>query len=334
MTELEQKIRLSLQNSPRRRHTVLLAVSGGADSVALLRACEKLWREEPGDGRLVVLHANHQLRGAESDADADFVAALCETLGLPCVSRRLNVSVTGNGPEADARLARYAFFEETAEKLGARYLFTAHTRDDQAETVLHHVIRGTGLAGLAGMRKTRPLTPGVTLLRPMLDATREEVLAYLAALGQPFREDSSNAALIFTRNRIRQTLMPLLEADFNPRVENALLRLAELARETVDFLDGETEKLYAAAVRVISSSRTVEIRLDACRDAAPLLKKELLRKIWARHGWSMQEMGKREWDELAEMLCGAPLPARDFPGDVHVRPGKDGVLRVYFGGGI
>lgn len=333
MTELEQKIRLALQNSPWRRHTVLLAVSGGADSVALLRACEKLWREEPGDGRLMVLHANHQLRGAESDADADFVVALCETLGLPCVSRRLNIRKTGHGPEADARLARYTFLEETAEKLGARYLFTAHTRDDQAETVLHHVIRGTGLAGLAGMRKTRPLTPAVTLLRPMLDATRAEVLAYLETLGQSFREDSSNAALVFTRNRIRRTLMPLLRAEFNPRVENALLRLAELARETEDFLDGETEKFYAAAVRVISSSQTVEIRLDACRDAAPLLKKELLRKLWARHGWTMQEMGKREWDELAEMLSGDPLPARDFPGDVHVRPEED-VLRVYFGGGI
>ncbi len=344
MTEnffLEEKIRAALVESPWRRYTVLLAVSGGADSVALLRAAVTLWRETPDTenavgagrpGQLVAVHANHGLRGAESDADADFVAALCETLRVPCFVERLNIQKTGDGPEADARSARYAFFHRAAAETGARYLFTAHTRNDQVETVLHHILRGTGLAGLAGMQKTRPLLPGVTLQRPMLDVTRAEVLTYLAALGQSFREDSSNASLTFTRNRIRRTLVPLLEAEFNPHVEDALLRLAELARETQDFLDAEMQRLYDAAVRVISDvsgEKTVEIRLDACQDTAPLLKKELLRKIWAQLGWPMQEMGKHEWDALAEMLAGTPLPTRDFPGNVHVRPGKDGVLRIY-----
>ncbi|MEN6451126.1 MAG: tRNA lysidine(34) synthetase TilS, partial [Thermoguttaceae bacterium] len=194
--------------------TVVVAVSGGCDSVALLRAMVAL--KTGGAGRLIAAHLNHQLR-PDAHADERFVVELCGRLGVPCDVGRVDVGASargGEGVEAAARRARYRFLEETAGRRGARFVATAHTADDQAETVLHRIIRGTGLRGLAGMSRTRPLGHA-TLIRPLLGVRHAELLAYLESLGQPFREDSSNLDLHFTRNKIRRALLPRLEAGYN-----------------------------------------------------------------------------------------------------------------------
>src|SRR3569623_1408931 len=148
--------------------TVLVAVSGGADSVALLRGMAALRRSGPG--RLIVAHFNHALRAAAAE-DERFVVELCRELGLVCEVGRSRVAERaaecGDGVEAAARHARYEFLQATADRLGARYVATAHTADDQAETILHRILRGTGLAGLSGMSRSRPLGQAVPLLRPM-----------------------------------------------------------------------------------------------------------------------------------------------------------------------
>ena len=149
--------------------TVLAAVSGGGDSVALLRGLAAL--KLPGEGRLIAAHVNHKLRGADSDADQAFVQELCGQLGLACEVATAAVDPTagsrGQGIEATARRARYAVLEEMAGRVGARFVVTAHTADDQAETILHRILRGTGIRGLSGMSRSRRLGPA-TLLRPLL----------------------------------------------------------------------------------------------------------------------------------------------------------------------
>ncbi|MGW8257637.1 MAG: tRNA lysidine(34) synthetase TilS, partial [Thermoguttaceae bacterium] len=217
--------------------TVVLAVSGGADSVALLRAMAAL--KIGGAGRICVAHFNHQLR-CDSEEDERFVVELCRRFDLKCETGRSNVArlalSAAEGIEETARRERYAFFRETADRLGARFVVTAHTADDQAETILHRILRGTGIVGLGGMARSRALG-AATLLRPLLNVRRWEILQYLKDLGQAFREDSSNADLRFTRNRIRHELLPMLAKQYNANIIDALLRLGSLANESRQLVD-------------------------------------------------------------------------------------------------
>jgi tRNA(Ile)-lysidine synthase len=283
---------------------VLVAVSGGADSVALVRAMQAL--KSGGPGRLAVAHFNHRLRADASDADAEFVAALCGSLGLECLRGHAQTLLAGaaDGLEAAAREARYDFLRRAAEQAGARYVATAHTADDQAETILHHVLRGTGLWGLAGMRPARPLGPAVTLVRPLLDLGRDDVLGYLAALGQEFRDDTTNTDLRFTRNRIRHELLPLVKRDIAPSVVASLVRLGRLASDAGRVVDAAAEKLLE---RSLIESDANRVALD-CRKLAGEdrhLVRELFVAVWRRQQWPLQAMGYAEWDLLADMALAA-----------------------------
>jgi len=160
---------------------VVVAVSGGADSVALLRGMASARSTLAGSGRLIVAHFNHGLRGAESDADQAFVEELAARFQLQCCSARAAPAGSGHVAEEAARNQRYAFLLQTASTQGARVVATAHTADDQIETVLHRVVRGSGLSGLAGIPFTRSLSEAVALVRPLLHYRRAEILAYLTA---------------------------------------------------------------------------------------------------------------------------------------------------------
>ena len=230
--------------------TVLLAVSGGPDSVALLRAMSELKSKCGGAGRLIVGHFNHRLR-PDSAEDAQFVAELSSQLKLPFYQGEADVArlaaFQGDGVEAAARAARYGFLQQTAERLGARYVATAHTADDQIETVLFNILRGTGLSGLAGMERARPLGSAVSLIRPWLAVRRSEVMTYLDMIGQTYRTDPTNAGSDFTRNRLRNELLPLLREKFNPEVDDALSRLSQLAGDVQRLIESLAEDLLERA---------------------------------------------------------------------------------------
>jgi tRNA(Ile)-lysidine synthase len=298
--------------------TVVAAISGGADSVALLRALVAL--RTGGAGRICAAHLNHQLR-PDAEEDQRFVVDLCRRLDIVCEVGRADVdrlaNEAGDGLEAAARTARYRFLEQTAGRLGARFVVTAHTADDQAETILHRIIRGTGIRGLAGMARARPLGHA-TLLRPMLDIGREDVLRYLDALGQPYRQDPSNADLGFTRNRIRHAIMPQLREQFNAQAAEALLRLGTLAGEAQTLVDSLVEELLARGVTSDRPSR-VGIDLSVLAGQPHYLVRELLIAVWHRQGWPLQAMGRHKWEELAQLATGASAPSRQvFPGEVMV----------------
>jgi len=323
---LEQEIAAAWPTSRWSDLTVLVAVSGGADSVALLRCLHAV--RNPGPGRLIAAHFNHGLRGTDSEADERFVCELCQSLEVSCHVGRPSSGLqsAGEGLEAAARDARYEYLTTTAEQLGARYVATAHTADDQAETILHHVLRGTGLSGMAGMRATRMLSPAVTLVRPMLEIHRSEVLAYLAALDQPFREDDSNADLQFTRNRIRRELLPLLTRNYSPAVVESLVRLGKLAADARDVIDGLSERIVERALIECNPNWVV---LD-CRQLADEhrhLVRDALMNVWRRQSWPMQSMGFVEWDLLAGMAI-APENSDDAGPAAQTLPGAISARRV------
>lgn len=312
--------------------TVLVAVSGGADSVALLRALVQA--KTAGAGRLVVAHFNHRLRGAESDADATFVTGLGQDLGLEVIvgdiQRDLVTRRGGEGLEGAAREARYEFLQAAAGKCGARYVATAHTADDQVETILFHIIRGTGLAGLAGVPRARRLSDAATVVRPLLDVTRVEVLEYLRAIGQTFREDSTNRLEEFARNRIRLSLLPLLEREFNPHVRQALLRLGRLAEESDEFITNFAGELVTQILRPIPGG--MELATEPLTLLSDFLARAALHAAWKRQGWPLQDMSFEKWDELIAFvragLSGASTIRRQmWPGGVLAEL-ADGVLRL------
>ena len=244
MRELSQKLLQTIRKQELLRpgDRVAAAVSGGADSVALLLLLDEL-RGELGIV-LSVAHVNHKLRGAESDEDERFVAGLARARGLECHFANLplgGVRLTAEpdarpvaGLEAKARKLRYDFFRELARKGNVDKIATAHTLDDQAETLLLRIFRGTGVRGLAGVHPRLALGERGQavgeVVRPLLSVRRAELRDYLQGRGQPWREDSSNENLSFTRNRVRQRLLPLITAEFGERAIEHMAELSEIAR--------------------------------------------------------------------------------------------------------
>ena len=220
-TVLEQKALCALRQYSlfSQGDRIAVGVSGGADSVALLRFLAALRPQFGWD--LVVCHIHHGLRGAEADRDECFVRALAEQLGLPCAVSRIDAAALALrdhiSVEEAGRTARYAFFTQTAGEGGR--IATAHTLDDSIETVLMNLVRGTGLRGLCGIPRIRG-----NIVRPLLDCTRAEVEDYLGALGQPYCTDSTNLTDDYTRNRIRHDILPRLCA-LNPNFSGAMARM-------------------------------------------------------------------------------------------------------------
>lgn len=301
----------------------IVAISGGPDSVALAHVLVGMVRDGQLS-RLVLAHVNHQLRGADSDADEAFVAGLVEAwrcAGLSACTMRSDVAAKAKRErenlEKTAREVRYDWLARVAEEEGAGWVATGHSADDQAETVMHRLLRGTGLQGLAGIHRRRQLRGNVDLVRPLLGVRRADILAYLAEVGQDYRIDESNRDRRFTRNRIRHELLPLLVEHYQPAIVEVLASLAEQAWLThADLLDevrvalSRAELPRAGDILVFDLARLSEIsELRLC---------ELFRLVWDREGWPRGAMDRRAWLRFVELVRG-DLPVHDFPGRIRAR---------------
>jgi tRNA(Ile)-lysidine synthase len=316
---------------------VVLAVSGGPDSVALLRASLALKEKAIGRGQLIVAHLNHGLRGCEAEADEMWIRSLCQRFNVRLETAKLGEITTsadaGDGWEAAAREARYEFLRTTAERLGARYVATGHTFDDQVETVLHRIVRGTGLAGLTGIPTARPLSPGVSVIRPLLKVRHRDVLSYLAAISQDYRTDSSNAERQWTRNWLRHELLPLVRERCNGDVDAALFRLAKQAGEAQQLIAEMASQIAQGCVHVeypkrpesggsadCGTSETVTAMRIECRqlrDKPSILVREVCKVAWQQANWPQQAMGFDQWQQLADFaLAGQATPPLTLPGNV------------------
>jgi len=303
---------------------VLVALSGGADSVALLLILKEL----EADGLLVVAgaaHLNHQLRGGDADQDEAFCAAFTRQLGVPFVSERADVAGLARAQkrsiEDTARSVRYAFLERAATSLHADAIAVAHTKQDQAETFLLRLVRGAGTRGLAAIHPRAG-----RVIRPLLDLDRAALRDYLAARDEAFREDSTNADVAIPRNRVRHELIPYLRSHFSPGVTDVLARAAELARQDEDFLHDQAIKL---AARVVLSDVAVRLDVPGLVGAPRALSSRVV------HAALQRLAGPKSihFDHVDRLLALAADPASgeghalSLPGQTAVRVGDSIVLR-------
>lgn len=283
---LQEKVEESLDDASLLKSTtvILAALSGGADSLALFLALHRLAGKH--GFKLRTAHLDHGLRGAESDADAAFVAGICSQFSVPLVLDKIDVAGMHARRrlswEQAARIARYDFLTRVAMETQSSALALGHTSDDQAETVLLHLLRGTGIRGLRGMlplSSWRTAHGSATLVRPLLNVSRQETEAYCWEHNLTPRLDSSNLEERFTRNRIRRKLMPQLE-EFNPSVKKSLLRLARTVAQDVAYLDQQTASVWSSLAVVEQDG----VRLDrhVFKALHPSLQAHVLHRAYAQ----------------------------------------------------
>jgi tRNA(Ile)-lysidine synthase len=321
MTKLERKLRPALRRlGVKGDSPAVVAISGGADSTALLDALFR-WREQKSlTGTLTAAHLNHQLRGEESDEDEDFVRQLAARFDLAISVQRIDIAETARREkgnlEAIARRLRYSFLRQVAESSGADIVFTAHTRDDQVETILMRLLRGSGARGLRGILQQRPLGGQVRLLRPLLTVTRSEVIEHCENYRLNYRNDSSNLSTDLTRNRIRHTLLPLLRT-FNPAIDETLIRTSQLIADDEDFLKQISLEMFAQA----HHSSTLDVKL--LRLSHPAIRRRVLRS------WLRRECEVSKHIDAVHFAALENLIMRSQSGRVVELPGGKQILREF-----
>jgi tRNA(Ile)-lysidine synthase len=285
MDSVLQQVQQTIQDYQmlERGQTLLVAVSGGPDSMVLLHM---LWQlREPLALKLCVAHLNHQMRPSAAQ-DALFVEATAHDLGVLCRCESIDVPAYQRqhklSPEDAARRIRYAFLRATATQLGAHRIAMGHTADDQAETVLLHLLRGSGLRGLCGIPPVR-----APVIRPLIRVPRRAILEYLRRHRLPFREDPSNHQRRYTRNRLRLDLLPTLQQHYNPRLVQALCTTAQLLADDEAMLQALARQRFLAA-RLAAAPEHIQLNLSALTGLPLTLQRRVLREALTEVMGSLQ----------------------------------------------
>ncbi|HEX9897213.1 MAG TPA: tRNA lysidine(34) synthetase TilS [Dehalococcoidales bacterium] len=286
------------------RKPLLVAVSGGPDSVCLLRVLNTLKKDS--GFKLHVAHLDHKLRGNDSVADAQYVLGLCHKLGIPITIEQRNVRTYQKGHklslEEAAREVRYGFFAEVAESIGAERVVVGHTLDDHVETLLLNLLRGTGTRGLRGLQPVRHWqTSGkrLTIIRPLMEVSRKETAAYCRRHRLQPRTDATNRSLTPTRNRVRLKLLPLLKS-YNPDIIEALLRTARIAGDDIAFLEQTAARYY----RKIANRQGEIVVLDktALLKLPPSIQRLVLRRAIENILGTLKDIEARHIEEMMVLL--------------------------------
>jgi len=300
---------------------VLAALSGGADSVCLLSVLKQI-SDEPGGFLLAIkaVHVHHGLRGGEADRDVRFVKELCEHLNVPLTVLYRDVAgyarEHGNSLEEAGRLLRYEALQAEAAGWGAAKIAVAHHQDDNGETILHHLVRGSGLKGLAGMPPVRE-----NLIRPLLGVSRQEILGELAKKNLSWVEDSTNADLDYTRNRIRNQILPLLTEHINARAVENILHAGALAGQADVYLQKTAASLWEQSGHLAPEP---VISLNVLKAQDPLIRSYLFRRMMELTDSRLQDVTTRHYEGLEELLWRRVGSRMDLPGGlVAVREYED-----------
>ena len=298
-----------------RQSCLLVAVSGGPDSVCLLHILIKL-RKELGI-ELYAAHLDHQLRGAESEADARYVFDLAQSLGVPVIIEKRDVKAYQAqkriSMEEAARELRYNFLAQTAKAIGARQVAIGHTQDDHVETILMHLIRGSGTGGLQGLAPyvKWQAASAVTIVRPLLEVSRKETASYCQEHNLTPRFDASNLSLPPLRNRIRLRLLPLLKS-YNPQVSQALLRVARLATDDTAFLKAEASRLWHQIAQ--RQKDTIILNKAGFLGLPPALKRQVLRLSLEKLIGNLKDIEARHIEEIVNALNKPAGRSLNLPG--------------------
>lgn len=303
---IERKVRDFLvgHRLPASRAPLVVAVSGGPDSVCLLHVLRSL-RGELGF-TLHAAHMDHGLRGEESMGDAQYVLDLCHKLGVPVTIEQRDVEAYRREHrltlEEAAREVRYTFFAEVAAELGSRHVAVGHTLDDHVETVLLHIIRGTGTRGLAGLQAVRQAQIAnrpVTIIRPLLTCTRAETAAYCGRHHLHPRTDSSNLSTEPLRNRVRLLLLPALKT-YNPAIVEALARTARIAADDSAYLEAATTRQWRRVAR--AEDKATVLDRERLARLAPALQRSVLRRAVEERAGTLKDIEARHIEEMMALL--------------------------------
>ncbi len=296
---------------------VIVGVSGGPDSLALLYSLYYL-REELDIG-IIVAHLNHLIRGEEADMEAVFVEYHAKRLGLPCTVKKVDVpgymKEKGLSSQVAAREVRYRFFESELKRRSANKIALGHTANDQAETVLMRMMRGSGMKGLAGIP---PVRDGM-IIRPMIEITRREIEEFLSVKGIEYVKDPSNLDFHYLRNRIRGELIPILERDYNPRIIEILRNSAEILKDDEDYLSGYCKDIFCNLL-IEEKEGTVILDASGLRDLHVALQRRVLRKGLKVLKEDLRRISGRHISDILRLVkTGASNRYLDLPGDITVR---------------
>ncbi|MDD4169055.1 MAG: tRNA lysidine(34) synthetase TilS [Desulfotomaculaceae bacterium] len=319
--ELSKRVReyIKRYRMVERGNKVVVAVSGGTDSVALLHLLYQL-RPELGIS-LHVAHLNHMFRGAESEADACFVADLAKRYHLPATIEAVDVPAYRAAKRMSAQVAarevRYRFLRKVAESAGAAKVALAHQADDQAETIMINFLRGSGPSGLKGILPVRD----DFLIRPLLIARRFEIERYCASLQLSFRQDSSNIKNVYLRNQVRMHLLPLLGEKYNPGMVSNLLRLGEICREEDEYLEEQALKAFQSAT--VASLDQISLSLENLQEIPRAILRRVLRLAWQALTGSRKNLSFQHAEDALNLLNS------DVTGSVTTLPAGIVVTRTY-----
>ncbi len=292
---------------------VLLALSGGPDSTALFHVLNRLAAKL--NITLGAAHLNHQTRGEESDKDSEFVQALSKEYDLPCHIKSMDVKAwvksEGFSFQEGARICRQNFLTKIADKHHYVTIALGHHQDDQAETVLMNVLRGTGLNGLGGMLVKRS-----TFVRPLLDRSREEILKYLDLLEVSFRQDASNQDVSYLRNKVRLELIPEIENGFSPRIKSQLGKMSQLLQEDESYLSEQAQKMFQEVGRTTEQGLTIPI--NKLRDLQPAILNRVLRLGIQEMKGDLKSIEFGHIQQVRHLLKEKSSGACVLPGDIKI----------------
>lgn len=301
---------------------ILVAVSGGADSVALLHLLYR-WQTKLNI-TLHVAHLNHMFRGAEAQKEALFVVALCATWQVPCTSETIDVPKYRRqhrlSSQAASREVRYRFLERVARECGAAKIALGHHADDQAETVLLHLLRGAGTGGLAGIAPVR----NNRYIRPLLSTRRRDIESYCGEHDLQYQKDSSNQATRYLRNRVRQHLMPVLAQGYNPEIVPALGRLAAISRAEELYLTEQAQQALNSLTGSFTSERVVtELHRQKFNELPLALKRRVIRLVWQKITGDQRDLSFDQVESIIKQAGTSSLATLALPGGVNCEVAYD-----------
>ena len=288
---------------------ILIGVSGGPDSVALLSLIHNTSRTNPPYSEIFIAHLDHSIRGAESDEDERFVTALAERYGVPLITEKRDIVEIARerkiSLEEAARDERYKFFESVAEKAGASVIAVGHNADDNAETILHRIIRGTGITGVSGIRPKRKLTSisAVSLVRPLLFTWRKDITAYLEEEDLSYRIDSTNIETDKLRNRIRLELIPHIEENYNAKIKKSLATLGETALQNSDYLEAKAKALFDdVLINIEASLETIALDINRLRESPQILQQMIIKEAIVRLDIPLKKLSNRNYKDILNTI--------------------------------
>ncbi len=305
---------------------MLVGLSGGPDSVTLLHVLCSLKKEYSLN--ILIAHLDHKFRGEESKADRKFCEDLAKKYDIEIAWEERDVprisEEKGISQEEAARFERYDFFKRAAKEKGINKIAVGHTRDDQAETVLMRIIRGAGMKGLGGISPVKDMQ-GFKVIRPLIEISRKEVETFILEEGIEFRKDSSNEKTIFTRNKIRLELIPLLEKYFNPNIKEVLANMAENLQIEDEFLSKYAKRKFKSVSKV--RQREIQIDIKKFKKLPEAVRKRILRVALEELKGDLRRLTYQHWKEIEELINNRPVNSIvNLPADISVAKDRTNII--------